>query len=81
VHKYRGVPMKFAIARLLLGALAAMLIVAVAQAQGVSPQQQRAILNDKKAKEEEKEKEKAYKDALKSVPAQEKPRDPWAGTR
>jgi hypothetical protein len=80
VHDISGEAMKLVLAKFMLAALAVVLMVAVANAQGAAGQGQHGNTHgaqDKKPKVDEK----AYSEALKSVPVPDKPRDPWQGAR
>ena len=76
--------MRFAIARFLLAAFAAALLVGSAQAQspgggGFGGGRKHEQKSDKPAEQKPKVDEKAYKNALKSLP--DKPYDPWHNAR
>ena len=73
--------MRFAIARFLLAAFAAALLVGSAQAQapGGFGGRKHQQTSDKPAEQKPKVDDKAYKNALKSLP--DKPYDPWHGAR
>ena len=74
--------MRFAIARFLLAVFAAALLVASAHAQapgGFGGGRKHEQKSDKPAEQKPKADDKAYKNALKSLP--DKPYDPWRNAR
>jgi len=74
--------MRFAIARFLLAAFAAALLVGSAQAQspsGFGGGRKHEQKSDKPAEQKPKVDEQAYKNALKKLP--DKPYDPWRNAR
>ena len=71
--------MRFAIARFLLAAFAAALLVGSAHAQAPGGGRKHEQKSDKPAEQKPKVDDKAYQNALKSLP--NKPYDPWHNAR
>lgn len=65
--------------RILVAALALVLLSVPAYSQGLAGKQMRAAAHNKAEKKKPKADEKAYQDALSRLP--DKKRDPWAGAR